>query len=178
MKKIVLSLSLLALLVACNNASKDNTTATADSTGATTHTTAVDEGQARKDLTAILDSIKASFTRRDPGFVDKYMTEDGLYMGTDPGEVYNFKEFREFSEKSFKDTSVKSYEFDMSKREIRIHGTSANMVEQYRVPGFSQKLMFRNVAHARYENNRWLVDMFTFNVIPKNEDIPKIDKAL
>lgn len=178
MKKIVLSLSVLALLAACNNASENDTATTEDTAGMAISSGPTDTAQARKDLTTMLDSMHSAFVRKDPSYVDRYMTQDGIYMGTDPGEIYDFNGFRDFAARSFQDTTIKSWQLNVSQRIIQIHGASANLVEQYTAPGLTGKLIFRNVGHARYENGRWMMDMLTYNVIPRNEDIPKIDQAL
>lgn len=179
MKKIAFTLCALALLAACNNASDETTTTTGDTTMTTTTAPAgpTDTAQARRDLTAILDSMHQSFTRRDASYIDRYMTEDGLYMGTDPTEILTRADFRNYQDTALKNPSFNP-QLNVRERIIRIHGASANLVEQYMAPGLSQKVMLRNVAHARYENGRWMVDMLTYNVIPKNEDFPKIERAL
>lgn len=177
MKKIAVTLCALALLTACNNASDETTTTTGDTSMTTTAAGPSDTAQARRDLTAILDSMHHSFVRRDASYIDRYMTEDGLYMGTDPIEILNRTEFRRYQDSALKDPAFNP-QLNVRERIIRIHGASANLVEQYMAPGLSQKLMLRNVAHARYENGRWVVDMLTYNVIPKNEDFPKIEKVL
>lgn len=178
MKKIAVSFCVLALVTACNNGTDDTNNMQGDtSVSASTAAAPADTAQARRDLTTILDSMHRSFTRRDVSYIDRYMAQDGLFMGTDPGEILNFSELRAYQEKMFKDTTF-NVTLNVRERIIRIHGASANLVEQYSAPGVSQKLMLRNVAHARYENGRWVIDMLTYNVIPKNEDFPKIDRAL
>lgn len=177
MKKIALSLCALALLVACNDTSNQNSATTTDTSATTTATGPSDTAQARRDLTAILDSMHQSFTRRDASYIDRYMTADGLYMGTDPTEVLTRADFRNYQDTALKNPAFNP-QLNVRERIIRIHGASANLVEQYMAPGLSQKLMLRNVAHARYENGRWVIDMLTYNVIPKNEDFPKMERAL
>lgn len=179
MKKITFSLAALLLLIACNTASDETTvTDSEDTTVTTTAAGPTDTAQARRDLTALLDSMNSAFVRGDAGFVDRYTAKDGVYMGTDPSEVWTFDEYRRYSDQTFKDTAFKNFTFNVTRREIRIHGASANLVEQYYAPVYSKKLMFRTVAHARYENGRWLLDMVTYNAIPKNEDFPKMEKVL
>ena len=177
MKKILVSFFVLLLIAACNTV-PDNINATnEDSSVVDSASLPADTAQARRDLNIILDSMHNSFTRRDVSYIDRYMAKDGLFMGTDPGELLNFGEFRAYQASMFKDTTL-NVELNIQERIIRVHGGSANLVEQYTAPGISQKLMLRNVAHARYENGRWVIDMLTYNVIPKNEDFPKIDRAL
>lgn len=177
MKKIVVSFCVILLIAACNTVPDNKNATNEDSSVVGTATLPADTVQARRDLTLILDSMHSSFTRRDVSYIDRYMATDGLFMGTDPGELLNFGDFRAYQESMFKDASL-NVELNIRERIIRIHGGSANLVEQYTAPGITQKLMLRNVAHARYENGRWVIDMLTYNVIPKNEDFPKIERAL
>ncbi|HEY1112633.1 MAG TPA: nuclear transport factor 2 family protein [Chitinophagaceae bacterium] len=177
MKKNLLFLTVLALLFACNNASETGNINTEDTSPAAGNAGPADTAQARKDLNVLLDSIDNAFKRKDMAFMN-YMSKDGIYMGTDPGEIMNYDDFHNFSIQSFRDTTIKTYDFTVNRREIRIHGASANFAEQYFFPAISTKVMVRNVGHARYENNRWIVDMYTFNVVPKNEDLLRMDKVL
>ncbi len=177
MKKFAFSFCALALIAACNTGSDNTNAKRNDTSSVSTAALPSDTAQARKDLTLILDSIHSSFTRGDASYIDRYLSQDGLYMGTDPGELLNFSELRAYQDSTFKDTTI-NLELNIMDRIIRIHGGSANLVEQYTAPGLIRKLMLRNVYHARYENGRWVIDMLTYNVIPKNEDFPKIEKVL
>ena len=177
MKKIVVSFCVILLIAACNTTPNKTIATNEDSSVIDSAILPADTAQARRDLTLILDSMHNSFTRRDVSYIDHYMAKDGLFMGTDPGELLNFSDFRAYQVSMFMDTTL-NVELNIKERIIRVHGGSANLVEQYMAPGISQKLMLRNVAHARYEKGRWVIDMLTYNVIPKNEDVPKIDRAL
>lgn len=176
MKQIMLSFTVVLLLVACNNEMNDHTSFFG--IGTTPNTASIDTARARKDLSKMLDSIHSSFSRKDVGYVDKYMAKDGLFMGTDPGELWSFNELRTAAVQQFRDTSINSFDYKVDQRIIRINGTSANLVEQFNLPALSTKMMFRTVGHARYEKGRWVIDMLTYNAVPKNEDLQKIDRAL
>lgn len=177
MKNTILFFSAVLLLVACNNETTEHT-AFFGGIGTGSQTATIDTAKARKDLNKMLDNMRDEFSRKSVGYIDKYMAKDGLFMGTDPSELWNFEEMRHYTTEQFKDTNFKSFDYKVEQRIIRIHGTSANLVEQFMLPGLSSKLMFRNVAHARYEKGRWVVDMLTYNVVPKNEDFLKIEKVL
>jgi hypothetical protein len=140
--------------------------------------TAIDTAQARQDLNTMADELHRLFKNKDLAFVDKYMAKDGIYMGTDPSEILNYDDFRAYQQQMLNDPAVNIPDYKISRRDIVIHGTSALIIDQFLFPDISEKVMLRNISHARHENGKWVVDMYSWNFIPKNEDIPKIDRAL
>jgi hypothetical protein len=177
MKKFFLFLSVLATVYACNNSSKNETNAT-DSSVVSMNTEPTDSAQAHKDLGTLMDSVDNAFKRKDISFIENYMTKDGLYMGTDPDEIQNYDEYHNYIVNAMKDTTMKSWDFNVTRRIINAKGSSAIIVEQFMFPAISNKVMLRTISHARYENNKWVIDMHSYNVIPKNADLAKIDKVL
>jgi hypothetical protein len=177
MKKFLLFISVLVTAFACNNASKNETNAT-DSSVVAMNTEPTDSAQAHKDLGILLDSLDNAFKRKDISFVEKYMSKDGIYLGTDPEEILTYDQYHDYMVNALKDTTMKSWDFTVARRLINAKGSSAILVEQFMFPSISKKVMLRTISHARYENNRWVIDMHSYNMIPKNAEIPKIDKAL
>jgi hypothetical protein len=76
------------------------------------------------------------------------------------------------------DTAQHISDYKISRREISINGASAMIVDQLYIPEISKKLMLRNICHAQLENGKWVVDMYAWNFVVKNEEVPKIDKLL
>jgi hypothetical protein len=77
------------------------------------------------------------------------------------------------------DTTVK-FNFKIDKREIRISsdGNSAVVVEQYIANFISPKIPLRVDYHLVKNNDTWLIDYTSDNLIPYNEDLGKLNKAL
>lgn len=167
----------MVYLCACNDSGKTSNLVAEDSSAPGMQAVA-DTAKARQELSAMADEIHSLFKKKDIAFVDKYMAKDGIYLGTDPNEILTFDELRDYEQQMFNDTSVNIPDYKISRREIVVNGPSAIIVDQYYFPDISKKVMLRNISHARHENGKWLIDMFSWNFIPKNEDVPKIDQAL
>ncbi len=177
MKKIY-SLVLAILVLAACSESERATEQRSENNQTRNTETAVDTAQARQDLNALADEIHSLFKKKDLAYIDKHMAKDGIYLGTDPNEILSFEEYRTYHEKMLGDPAYTIPDYKIERREIMINGPSAIIIDQYYYPDISDKIMLRNINHARHENGRWVVDMFSWNFIPRNEDVEKINKAL
>ncbi len=72
-----------------------------------------------------------------------------------------------------------NYAIILDKREIRVaaDGNSAIVMEQ-EFFNLTPKIQMRLVSHAIKTAGGWKLDFISWNLIPKNEDIGKIIKAL
>jgi hypothetical protein len=68
----------------------------------------------------------------------------------------------------------------MDKREIRISedGTMAIVIEQSNIPIMSEGILIRGVGHARLIKGQWKIDFYSWSLIPRNEDLGKVNKAV
>ena len=57
-------------------------------------------------------------------------------------------------------------------------GNSASVLREYTMPFMSATLAARNTAHLVKTDGKWMIDFLNITLIPKNEDVPKIDKVL
>ena len=138
----------------------------------------MDTAKAKQELSALADEIHGLLKKKDQRFVDAHMSKDGIYMGTDPDEVWSYETFRNYIQRAFSDSAMKISDYTISKREIRVHGNSALIIDQFMLPEISTKAMVRTISHANHENGKWTIDMYSWNLIPKNTDLQKINKAL
>ena len=139
----------------------------------------VDTAVAKVAVTAVLDMYNSAMKAKDVNALMKLLTDDGLYCGTDSKELLNKADLSNMMNQSFADTTlVMNYSID--KREIRIaaDGNSAIAVEQMFFKAFSQKIPIRMVYHLIKNNDNWLFDFVSWNFIPNNEDLGKLNKAL
>ena len=76
--------------------------------------------------------------------------------------------------------STSNMDITVVKRDIRLSqdGTMAVVTEQTKIPMISNKILFRGVGHARMVDGEWKIDYFSWSLIPKNEDMAKLNKAL
>ncbi len=168
MKKIIFPI--LALAIIASTSCKQEQTA---------KTIPVDIAGEEVAISALVDKFDAALKAKDVAALATFLTEDALCCGTDPEEFWNKQQITELWTQIFADTALK-VNYSYSKREIRVaaDGNSAIVVEQYILPIQSSKIPIRNVCNAVKTNDNWLIDFISWNFVPKNEDMPKLNKAL
>jgi ketosteroid isomerase-like protein len=176
MKQLLISFMTFFILASCNNSAK--VASSTDSTGSATTEAGPDSNTAKKDISALMDAVHNGIHQKDFSSIEGAMAPDALVLGTDPKEVWGFNQFRDSMHKFFADTSYHGMQYQVPTHQITVHGSSAIIIDQYQLNDISKKLMTRNIAHAQYENGKWLLDLMSWKLIPTNEDVPKIDKAL
>ena len=79
----------------------------------------------------------------------------------------------------FSDSTLK-FDFTVDKREIKVSedGNSAIVIEQMITPFISKKVPIRTIFHLIRSNNTWQINFFSVALIPLNNDLSIIDKAL
>jgi uncharacterized protein (TIGR02246 family) len=139
----------------------------------------VDTAAAKVAVTTVLDKYNSAFKAKDANTLMTLLTDNGLYCGTDSKELLDKASLSNMMNQSFADTSLK-VNYSIDKREIRIaaDGNSAIAVEQMFFKAFSQKIPMRMVYHLVKNNDNWLFDFVSWNFIPNNEDLGKLNKAL
>jgi uncharacterized protein (TIGR02246 family) len=139
----------------------------------------VDLDASKASVNTLMDKYLNAFTMKDAKTMPTLLAEDGLFCGTDPSEFWDKKALSDMWNQMAADT-VNDYHYSVDKREIRVakDGNSAVVIEQFTMPLLSQKIPIRTIYHIVKEKDKWLIDFLCFNFIPKNEDIPKLNKAL
>jgi len=139
----------------------------------------VDTAAAKVAVTTVLDKYNSAFKAKDVNAIITLLTDDGLYCGTDSKELMDKASVSNMMNQTLADTSLK-VNYTIDKREIRIaaDGNSAIAVEQMFFKAFSQKMPMRMVYHLVKNGDNWLFDFVSWNFIPNNEDLGKLNKAL
>ena len=139
----------------------------------------VDTAAAKVAVTTVLDKYNSAFKAKDVNAILTLLTDDGLYCGTDSKELMDKASLSNMMNQTLADTSLK-VNYTIDKREIRIaaDGNSAIAVEQMFFKAFSQKIPMRMVYHLVKNGDNWLFDFVSWNFIPNNEDLGKLNKAL
>jgi len=139
----------------------------------------VDTAAAKVAVTTVLDKYNSAFKAKDANAIMTLLTDDGLYCGTDSKELLDKASLSNMMNQTLADTSLK-VNYTIDKREIRIaaDGNSAIAVEQMFFKAFSQKMPMRMVYHLVKNGDNWLFDFVSWNFIPNNEDLGKLNKAL
>ncbi len=138
----------------------------------------VDIDAEKAAVSALFDKFNAAFSANDAAALATFLTEDALSCGTDPSEFWNKQQITELWTQVLADSTPEiNY---ISKRVVKVaaDGNSATVVEQYMLPSITPKIPWRNVYHLVKTNNNWMIDFFSCSLIPKNEDIPKLNEAV
>jgi ketosteroid isomerase-like protein len=130
-------------------------------------------------VAAILDKYYSAINEQDVATLTSYLTEDVLCCGSDPSEFWNKQQITDEWTQMFADSTFE-ISFIIDKQEIKVapDGNSAIVVDQYMLPTFIPKIPCRNVSYLVKTNDKWMILFLSFNLIPKNEDLPKLNEAL
>jgi ketosteroid isomerase-like protein len=124
----------------------------------------------------LLGKMDMAFKQQDVEALRPLYTEDMLSCGSDPTEFFNKQEIMNMWEKGIDTSGIQM--IGDPKIKIAPDGNSAFAVEQFFMPIFSKKMAFRTGYHLIKSNGKWLIFSANTACIPKNEDLPKINKAL
>ncbi len=144
-----------------------------------TETELVDLTAAKDAVNTQLDNLHSAMKAKD---IDAYMTfftDDGLYCGTDPGEFWDREQYLSSAAQMFANDSL-VFNYSIDKREIRVDpdGNSATSVEQFIVKWFCPKIPIRIISHFVKIDDDWKIDFLSLSLVPKNDDMGKLNKAL
>lgn len=130
-------------------------------------------------VAALLDKYNSAFNAKDAPTVIALLAEDGLYCGTDPSEIWDKKQISDRWTETLADSSL-VIDFAVDKREILIatDGNSAIAIEQLYSNMFTPNIPWRAIYHAVKSGENWKFDFISWSLIPRNEDLRKINKAL
>jgi uncharacterized protein (TIGR02246 family) len=144
-----------------------------------TKTVPVDTAATKIAVTTLLDKYNSAWNAKDVSTMTALLTDDGLFCGTDPSELMDKKTLSAGWTQAMSDTSM-NFNYSVDKREIRIaaDGNSAIALEQFYMKAISQKMPARLIFHVVKSGDNWMIDFLSWALIPKNEDIGKLYKAL
>jgi ketosteroid isomerase-like protein len=133
---------------------------------------------AKAGLVKALDQFYLAYNNKDIKAFSAFLTDDGLYCGSDPKEFWDKATYSKLMGETFADASfVPNIKID--KREIRFYGngTTAIVVDQFFF-AFSPQIPLRQVYHFTKTGTNWLCSFSNTTFIPNNEDIGKIMEAV
>jgi hypothetical protein len=137
-------------------------------------TVPVDTEAEKAAISSLFDKFNAS---RDADTLAAFLTEDALCCGTDPSEFWNKQQMTD----GWRQLLTPDFEINyICERKIKVaaDGNSASVVERYMMPVYTPKIPWCNVYHLVKTNDKWMIDFLSCAFIPKNEDIPKLNKAV
>jgi hypothetical protein len=133
-----------------------------------------DPAAAKADLTKTLDKIYNAYNTRDAATFLSWLTDDGLYCGTDAKELWDKAAYSKNITEMLADTSFHPA-LTVDTREIRFsnNGTSAIVVDQFKVE-WATIIPVRNILHCIKTDSVWQCNFSSITLIPRNEDLTKI----
>lgn len=133
---------------------------------------------AKNNLIKTSDSIYSAYTNGDLNTFFSFLSDDGLYCGTDPEEFWDKASYRETITKMFSDSSFHP-DILIDRREVHFEngGKSAIVVDQF-YTGWSKKIPVRHVNHFIKRGSKWIYDFSSMALIPGNKDLNRINNSL
>jgi hypothetical protein len=133
----------------------------------------------KAQISVALDSMHSAFQHRKFQKMMTYLSQDGYYLGSDPTELWTRKQLSDYFKPHEKDSAT-VMPYDILRRDILLNEerNSAVVAEQYYLVRMSEKVMVRAISRVSKKESGWVIDFYSWNMIPKNEDMDKINGAL
>lgn len=162
MKKI-LSLILLVTLFSCNNVPKSGP---------------VDFAAEEVAIKGVFETLFNAVDDKNIDQLASLLADDGLFMGTDPGELFSKDTIVAGWAQMMKMPEIPPFEF-VSEPVIRISpdGKTAIVVQQFKWNLFTT-IPLRQTFWLIKGDAGWLIEFFDFSFVPYNEQIPLLNKAV
>ena len=142
----------------------------------------VDPDAAEDDVTVVLDNYIEAFSALNFDDILVLLDSAGLYCGTDPAELWDKAGLANVWEEWTETMAGESFEMNYSliDRKIRVapDGKSALVLEQFTMTTFGEKLPVRAIFHLINIDENWMIDFISWSLVPYNEDVSKLKKAL
>ena len=127
------------------------------------------------DLFDLLHIVQHSF---DVETFSALLADDLRGWGSDPTETWNKEQIIEIWNRLAGQTPPEIKYFGNRAIHIAPDGHSAFVVEQYMMPDVSEQIPFRTSSYLVKEEGQWKIYSYSMAMIPKNEQIPKLNAAL
>ncbi|HET7732913.1 MAG TPA: nuclear transport factor 2 family protein [Paludibacter sp.] len=133
-----------------------------------------------KAINELLDKNEAAIKNRNLDSMAALLDDRGLYCGTDPSELWTKKQICDEYARMFADSTVNFDRTVVSKREIRVQedGNSAIVIEQWIIEQLFPKMPVRMITQLIKEGNAWKINFTSISLIPLNNDVVKLNKAM
>jgi ketosteroid isomerase-like protein len=126
----------------------------------------------------LVDKLISAMKVKDVATLTSFLSEDILCCGSDPSEFWNKQQITDLWTQMLADTAPEINLMGQRVIKVAPDGNSAFAIDQYFMPMYTPNIPFRNVYHLVKTNDKWMIDFFCTALIPKNEDIPKLNEAI
>ncbi len=142
--------------------------------------TPVDINIVKGEINSMLDQFHATMIAKNAEAQAAMFTDDGIFCGTDPTEVWDKKTITDYLTKAFADTAMLINKYSIDRREIKVDddGQCAYILDQFTMDVISTKMPIRFTGHVIKQNDKWVFDFTSFAIIPKNEEMGRLNDAI
>lgn len=144
----------------------------------TPETVKVDIEAEKVAINNIFDRYNSAFITQNIDTLVSFMDDDILICGSDPRELWNKQEITDIWTEVFANVDLGYNIFGARTIAIAPDGKSANVVEHYLLPFYSTALPLRNSFYIVKTENNWKILLLNTAIVPRNEDVTKINAAL
>jgi len=170
--KLLILFFLVAVIIACKTETESN-----EVTNNQSEQVSLVELESKVEL--LLDDYHEALKAENSAVLFEMFKKDIWILGTDPNEHWDVESFKIEIDKLIVDTTFK-LEYELGERRIKImpDGKSAVAIEQFTINIISEKVPVRLISQAINEDGNWKFSLISWNFIPKNEDLMKLNEAL
>ncbi len=135
---------------------------------------------AKAEVAELMDTFHNALKNKKARDFKNLLDNNGLYCGTDPTEIYGRDTYAGHMAETLNHPDLGEVAYTVDKREIRVDesGTTATILEQYKVDLFSPEIPWRLVSHAVKRDGVWIIDFLSFSLVPTNKQQKVINKAV
>lgn len=139
---------------------------------------APDKEAEKASIDSLFTAFFSALDKRDIPALSTFVSEDMLGMGTDPSEKFTKQQMVEIWQSMLADSTLEIRHAGDMDIKFTDEGNSAIVVEQYKMPQFTPHIPWRTVYVLEKREGKWIITFYSTAFIPRNEDIPKLNKAL
>lgn len=138
----------------------------------------VDKEAEAAAINVVVDKFYSVFETKDPAVFTSVLTEDVLGLGSDPSEFLSKQDITDMWTQML-EVPVPDFNF-ISDRTFKIAGDghSAIVIDQFQSDMYTANIPWRIVYNLVKTDGNWMINFFSSSLIPRNEDIPKLNDAL
>jgi len=139
---------------------------------------AVNPEAVKLEVNKMLNGLDSVLKTKDVETLLTYYTDDAVFCGTDPSEIWDKTAYGKGMTDMLSDTVSKfNFKIEVGTIQVDKGGTSVNVTRHF-IPGWSDPLPVRETMHLIKTDNKWLIDFTSFGFVPLNADIPKLMEVL
>ncbi|MBD0293972.1 MAG: nuclear transport factor 2 family protein [Flavisolibacter sp.] len=164
-----LSFFFFLLFIAVSAPAQNNTAAKSSSNNGV-------NDKSRQEVAAFMKRFHEAFKSGNVEAIKKLEGPGSTYLGSDAKEIWTQEQFNNELQQSFQNKSV---DYSVDREEVyMVNNQTAFVVDQFIFPEISTSIPVRLHYVLSKKGNNWMIAVMSVTLIPRNEDIPKLNAAL